>query len=84
MSLIHNFWGCGDNQLIEFAILRARLNSKEKTVLTLTLDECLTQEEIAEQMGYSVRRVQTFWASANKKLLGIPWVLAYAEALRVN
>lgn len=30
MSLIKSFCGCGDNQIIEFAIVRARLNRRER------------------------------------------------------
>lgn len=48
----------------------------------MMLDECLTQEEIAEEIGYSVRRVQEFWYSASEKLLKIPWVVAYGNALK--
>lgn len=81
-ELLRCFWNCGDNQIIEFAMLRARLNSKEKQVLELMLDNCLTQEETAERMGYSTRRVQEFWCSAAKKLLNIDWVKAYAISLR--
>lgn len=81
-ELLQYFWNCGDGQIIEFAILRARLNSKEEKVVRLMLDECMTQEEVAEQMAYSVRRIQSFWQSASEKLLNIPWVLAYAKALK--
>lgn len=49
-ELLKYFWNCGDNQIIEFAMLRARLNIKEKKVLECMLDECLTQEETAEEM----------------------------------
>lgn len=80
-ELLKCFWNCGDNQIIEFAILRARLNSREKQVLQLMLDECLTQEETAERMNYSTRRVQDFWCSAVHKLLNIDWVRAYAISL---
>lgn len=81
-ELLRYFWNCGDNQIIEFAMLRARLNSKEKQVLEFMLDNCLTQEETAERMGYSTRRVQEFWCSAANKLLNIAWVKAYAISLR--
>lgn len=80
-ALVSAFWRCGDNQIIEFAIQRARLNRKEAEVIRLMLDECYTQEEIAEMMNYSVRRVQNFWYSACDKLLSIPWVVAYAHSL---
>lgn len=75
------FWGCGDNQIIEFAILRARLNRREKEVLLLILDECMTQEQVSEKLDISTRHVQNIWYSAVDKLLGIPWVLAYAKEL---
>lgn len=80
-SLIYDFWGCGDDQIIDFAIERARLNRHEKDVVCLILDECLTQEETAEKLNYSPRRVNEFWRSAVKKLLNIPWVYAYAKAI---
>lgn len=81
-ELLKYFWNCGDNQIIEFAILRARLNSKERKVLEYMLDECLTQEETAEMMEYSTRRIQDFWCSAARKLLNIDWVEAYAISLK--
>lgn len=83
-ELLRCFWNCGDNEIIEFAMLRARLNAKEKKVLEYILDECLTQEETAEKMGYSTRRVQDFWCSAAKKLLNIEWVKAYAISLKTK
>lgn len=81
MGLISAFWSCGDNQIIEFAILRARLNDKEKKILECILDKCLTQEETAEVLNLSTRTVQSYWKSAINKLLGIEWVRAYAEYL---
>lgn len=78
---LKNFWNCGDNQIIEYAMLRARLNRREKEILTLMLDECLTQEQAAERMDISVRRAQEHWYTASRKLLGIPWVAAYAQSL---
>lgn len=81
-GLIRYFWNCGDNQIIEFAIIRARLNKNEKDVIQLMLDECLTQEEVAERLSYSTRKIQEDWASGVRKLLSIPWVLAYAEQLK--
>lgn len=80
-SLLKAFWNCGDNQIIEFAILRAHLNRLEKEVINYMLDECMTQEQIAELMGYSTRKIQDFWYSASDKLLGIPWVYAYSTML---
>ena len=80
-DLIRAFSNCGDNDIIEFAILRARLNKNEKMVMSLILDECMTQEEVAEKMNYSVRRVQDFWYSGCRKLLNIAWVRAYADQL---
>lgn len=81
-SLLKFFWNCGDNDIIEFAIMRARLNRLEIEVIRLMLDECRTQEEIAEQMEYSTRKVQEIWYSASTKLLSIPWVYAYAVELK--
>ena len=81
-ELLSYFWNCGDNQIIEFALTRAHLNRKEEEVIRLMFDECMTQEEIAERMSYSPRRVQDFWYSASEKLLNIPWVLAYAKYLK--
>lgn len=69
-GLIRAFWGCGDNEIIEFAVLRARLNRREKEAVRLLLDECLSQEQAAEQMCISTRRFQEYWYSAADKLLG--------------
>lgn len=83
-SLLKHFWNCGDNEIIEFAIQRARLNRQEKDVIKFILDDCMTQEQTAERMNYSYRRVQEIWYSANSKLLNIPWVYAYAEYNKKN
>lgn len=80
-NLLKAFWNCGDNQIIEFALIRAHLNRLEKEVVRLMLDECMTQEEIAEAISYSTRKVQEIWYSASAKLLNIPWVYAYAVEL---
>lgn len=77
-------WGCGDSSTIEFAILRARLNRKEKEVINLMLDECMTQEETAEELDISPRQVQILWRDAASKLMSIPWVVAYIEYLEKN
>lgn len=42
----------------------------------------MTQEEVAEKLSYSTRRIQDFWYSGATKLLNIPWVKAYALSLR--
>lgn len=81
-NLIKYFWNCGDDQIIEFAMMRARLNRNEKMVLQLSLDECLTQEQIAERMDTSTRNIQKIWSSAGDKLLGIDWVMEYSVALK--
>ena len=81
-SLLYDFWNCGDGQIIEFALVRARLNRHEREVVHFMLDECMTQEEVAEAIHYSTRRTQEFWYSASRKLLDIPWVMAYAVMLR--
>lgn len=80
-KLLKAFWNCGDNQIIEFALMRAHLNRLEREVIRLTLDECMTQEEVSEAMSYSTRKVQDIWYSAANKILGIPWVYAYAVEL---
>lgn len=81
--LIKAFFNCGDDQIIEFAIIRAHLNRQEKEVLRLMLDECYTQEQTAEKLNYSTRKIQEVWYSAIRKLLSIPWVKAYATELAV-
>ena len=81
-GLIRHFWNCGDSQIIEFAIMRARLNRNERCVLHMALDECMTQEKIAEEMDTSTRNVQKIWSSAINKLLGIEWVYAYGLVLK--
>lgn len=81
-TLIKDFFNCGDDQIIQFAIVRAHLNKKEHDALHLILDECLTQEEAAETIGISTRRFQEWWYSATDKMLNIPWVYAYAKELR--
>lgn len=80
-SLLKYFWKCGDNQIIEFALLRARLNKHERQVVELMLDECLTQEQTAEELCISTRRVQDYWYDAADKLLNIEWVAAYAKEI---
>ena len=79
--LLKYFWSCGDNQIIEFALLRARLNKNERDVICYTLDECMSQEQIAEKMGYTPRRIQQIWKDGANKLISIPWVKAYAQEL---
>lgn len=81
MQLLRAFWNCGDGLIVEYAITRARLNRHEQEVLTMMLDDCFTQEQIAEQLHYSTRRIQQFCQSGAEKLLSIPWVKAYAESL---
>lgn len=80
-KLLRAFWNCGDNQIIEFALVRAHLNRQEKDVITLMLDECMTQEKVAEKLDFSTRKIQEVWYSASRKLLSIPWVAAYAAEL---
>lgn len=41
-GLVKTFWGCGDNGIIEYALMRARLNRKEKEAVTYLLDECMS------------------------------------------
>lgn len=80
-GLIRAFWGCGDSQIIEFAMSRARLNRQEREVLCHILDECETQEQAAESMDLSTRKVQSLWYSACDKLLAIEWVAIYSREL---
>lgn len=79
--MIRAFWNCGDNQIIEFAIHRARLNKRESDVLRLVLDECKTQEQAAEILDISTRNLQNVWYSACNKILSIDWVIVYAKEL---
>ena len=81
-SLLRDFWNCGDDQIIEFALMRAHLNKPEREAVTLMLDECMTQEQAAEHLDISTRRLQDHWYSASGKLLRIPWVMAYAKEIR--
>lgn len=79
-NLLSRFWDCGDDDIIQFALMKAHLNKREKQVILMTLDECMTQEEIAEELNFSTRRIQQFWCSGAKKLLSISWLRAIAEA----
>lgn len=81
-SLLKYFFDCGDDQIIQFALTRAHLNKMEQEVISLMFDGCMTQEEIAEYIGYSTRRVQEIWYSGAKKMLSIPWVTAFAKELK--
>ncbi len=45
------------------------LNSKESQVLYLSEIEQLSQEEIAEQLNYSIRQIQRIKKSASKKIV---------------
>ena len=58
-SLIRDFWRCGDCQIIDFAVLRARLNANEKNVVRLMLDECYTKEKAVEELDVSTRCLQS-------------------------
>lgn len=80
-TLLKSFWNCGDDQIIQFAIIRAHLNRLEAETLRLILDECLSQERAAEELDISPRSLQSFWYSGSRKLLSIPWVKAYAKEL---
>lgn len=80
-SMLKELWNCGDNQFVEFALLRARLNRNEKNTLRLILDECMSQEQAAEHLDVSTRCLQEWWKSGCDKLLEIPWVMAYAVEL---
>lgn len=80
-KLIYDFWNCGDDSIIQFALKRAHLNRHERETIQLILDECMTQEEAAEYMQYSTRMIQEYWKTATAKLLAIPWVISYARSL---
>lgn len=80
-ELLYRFFNCGDDEIIQFALHRAHLNRRELDVIIFMFDECMTQEQIAEKMNFSTRRVQDFWYSGARKLLNIPWVKAYALSL---
>ena len=62
-------------------MLRARLNRIERKVIQLIMDECQTQEQVAEELDLSTRKVQDIWYSAADKLLNQAWVKAYANEL---
>lgn len=78
-SIVKAFWSCGDSQIVQFAQDRANLNKKEREVLHLVLDECLTQEMASEKMEISTRCFQEYWHSAIVKLCNIKWVVAIAK-----
>lgn len=80
-KIVKAFWECGDSAIIDFAILRARLNAREKRVVELLLDESMTQEEASEALNISTRCLQETWYSACRKLLRIPWLVAYGKEL---
>lgn len=82
--LLKYFWNCGDNEIIEFALIRSRLNRQEKEVICLMFDECYTQEQIAEKLGFSPRHIQEIWYHGADKLLAIPWVKAYALDIKTH
>ena len=79
---VRGLFACADNEFIEFAIKRARLNDNERRVLTEVIDHCKTQEETAEIMDISVRQTQNYWYSANEKLLSIPWVTSFINSFK--
>lgn len=80
-SIVKAFWDCGDSEIIAFAQDRAQLNKKEKEVLHLVFDECLTQEMAAEHMEISTRNFQEHWKNAIVKLCNIKWVVSIAESV---
>lgn len=79
---IKYFWKCKDISIINLAQDRANLTRNEREVLRLLLTEERTQEQTAEIMELSVRKVQSLWYSATDKLLSIYWVLIIAEACK--
>lgn len=59
MSLIKSFWGCGDNQIIEFAIVRARLNRRERQMESIkTLYPNAYEETLEELKKYTKKDLQ--------------------------
>lgn len=80
-KLIKAFWNCGDSNTIKYAVEVAHLNRIENEVLHLILDECRTQEQVAEILDFSTRAVQDYWSNGIAKILRIPWVMAYAQSL---
>lgn len=80
-TMIRAFWGCGDSDIINYAITRARLNANERETLELVLDGCQSQEMAAESMGVSTRSLQAWWKSGVTKILNQPWARAYAAEL---
>jgi len=81
-TLLGYFFNCGDDGIIQYALTRAHLNRREREVLTLMYDSCMTQEEVAETIGYSVRRTQEFYYSGADKLLKIPWLVSYSKDIK--
>ena len=79
---VKRLFSCADNDFIEYALKRARLNDNETRVLSEILDHCLTQEQTAEKLDISVRQVQNYWYSANEKLLSIKWVTSFINSLQ--
>lgn len=80
-KLLKAFFNCGDSSIIEFAVYKAHLNRLEKEVISLIFDECYTQEEVAEHLDLSTRKVQMIYYKAQEKLLNIPWLFSYAYDL---
>lgn len=80
-KILFAFFNCGDDGIIQFALTRAHLNKLEKNVIELMIDECMSQEEVAEVLGYSTRKIQDIWYSASHKLLAIAWVSAFGKEL---
>ena len=78
---IKAFWNCGDSRIVNLAIDSVELTDPELKILRLSLQACLTQEEIAEMLNLSPSYVQKVWYKATDKLLALPWVYCYGKEL---
>lgn len=81
-SLVEIFLKCNDEQLIEYALLKAKISVKELRVLKLLINEGVSVPEAAYTMCISTARLQKIWDKASNKLLAIPWLVAYANELK--
>lgn len=72
--IIKEFWKIADSDLIKLAQDKANLTRYEREVLRLMLTECYTQEQTAEIMEISTRKVQDLWKTACDKILSIYWI----------
>lgn len=78
-NIVKLFWKCGDIDIINLACDRAGLTTPERQTLNMLLTDCKTQEETAEELGISTRKVQELWYSSCNKILQIYWVHVIAH-----